>query len=165
MDKNLIVSKINSEVQGSVLEVRRFGRSEIFSIWIEAQSVHKVASVLRADPEISLDWLENLSVVEFAECLVVSYFLQSTTRPHSQIVLRASVVPLSIDAEVEVPSIQAIWPMGAPMEQEANELFGVRFKSLPLERQFQSDFNLEGSLSRRLLPEVRGFPLRKKFVK
>ena len=165
MDKNLIVSKINSAVEGSILEVRRFGRSERDSFWLETQSIHQVASVLCFDPEVSFDRLENLSVVEFADCLVLSYFLLSTRRPESEIVLRVSVVPPSIDAEVEVPSIRAVWPMAIPMEQEAHEMFGIRFKSLPLERRDQSGINFERAFSRRLPKEIRGYPLRKKYVK
>ncbi len=165
MDKNLIVSKINSAVAGSVLEVRRFGRSEVESIWVETQSIHKIAFALCFDSELLFDGLENLSVVEFADCLVLSYFLQSSLRPELEIVLRVSVVPGAADAEVEVPSIQAVWPMGVPMEQEANEMFGVRFKSLPLGLKVQSEFDFERAFSRRLPEEIRGFPLRKKYVK
>ena len=165
MDKNPIVSKINNVFPGVVLESRRFGRSDSRSIWIEAQSIHKVAGLLRFDPEISLDWLENLSVVEFTEALVVTYFLQSRTDARTSLILRVSVAPPDTDAEVVVPSIRAIWPMGIPMEQEVHEMFGVRFKVLPVEKRVQSEFDFEKPLSRRLPEETRGFPLRKKFLK
>ncbi len=165
MDKNQIVSKINRAAPGAVLEARRFGRSDMTSVWIEAQSIEKVAELLRFDPDISLDWLENLSVVELDGCLVLSYFLLSTAHPKLEIVVRSSLVPDTLQAEVEVPSVQAVWPMGIAMEQEAHLLFGVRFRASSLEHKPKQDFDFGRLFSTKFPDEIRGFPLRKKYGK
>jgi Ni,Fe-hydrogenase III component G len=128
VDKNPFISKLNKSLPDAVLETRRFGRSGTSSIWVEAQAIQKVAAFLKNDAEFKLDWLENLSVVEFEKVLVTTYFVCSNTTKHS-LVVRASAVPESPNAEVSFPSIRAIWPMGEPMELEAEELFGIHFRT------------------------------------
>ncbi len=154
MDKNSLASKLNKIIPGAVLETRRFGRSPLSSIWVEAQSIQKVAVALKNDADLKLDWLENLSVVEFEKVLVVSYFLRSTSTQQC-IVVRASAVPSSPKAEVLFPSIRSIWPMGAPMEDEAEEMFGVLFR-LTGEAE-------DLSRPRRLAADWEGYPLRKSY--
>jgi NADH-quinone oxidoreductase subunit C len=128
----------------------------VISIWVETQSIQKVADALYHDPECRLDWLENLSVVEFEGIFVVSYFLRSTVSKHTAII-RLSTPPVSGDQEIQLPSIQNTWPMGIPMEQEAYEMFGV---------QFQVGHELSEFTARiQRLPEGwEGFPLRKNYV-
>ena len=121
MDKNPFVSKLNKSVPGAVLETRRFGRSSTLSVWVEAQSILKVASMLTSDSEFKLNWLENLSIVEFEKVFVVTYFVRSTATKYS-LVLRISAVPETKNAEISFPSIQSIWPMGKPFEEEAEEI-------------------------------------------
>ena len=163
MDKNLIVSKISSQFPGSILESRRFGRTGAISFWVEAKAIDQVSQFLKADPQFSLDWLESLSVVEFEEALVVSYFLRSSSEAHAEVILRVSLVPASPEAEVEIPSVRAIWPMGIPMEQEAYEMFGVRFIQGVFQTSEVDSSSFAGHQPSCLLPEqVRKFPLRKK---
>ena len=152
MDKNQIVSKINSIWPGAVLEARSFGRSGAFSVWLESQALLKVALALKEDPEWKLNWLENLSVVELEEVMVVTYFLRSTVNSRT-LVLRTSAVPSSPKAWVKFPSVSHIWSMSAPFEHEAKELFGIEFDGLaPAE--FQAKVSEAGE---------NEFPLRKKF--
>lgn len=152
MDKNPLVTSLNKAVPGAVLEVRRFGRSSITSIWVEAQAIQQVGLFLKENPEYQLDWLENLSMVEFEDIFVLTYFLRSTVT--SQILLlRVSIVPDSPNAQVDAPSIVKIWPMGQLMEKDIAEMFGVRFT--PVEK----------SDSSTILPEDwKGYPLRKNYV-
>jgi NADH:ubiquinone oxidoreductase subunit C len=155
VDKNPLISKLNKLVPGAVLETRRFGRSGMISIWIETQTLQQIARTLKSDPELHLDWLENLSVVEFEGILVASYFVRSTITPHHY-VLRASAVPSSPEAEVLFPSVREIWPMAIPMEEEAQEMFGIRF---------QVDESQQDEVQARRLPENwSGYPLRKSYV-
>jgi NADH-quinone oxidoreductase subunit C len=155
VDKNLLVLKLNKLIPGAVLETRRFGRSGVVSVWIESQSMQKVAAVLKSDSELKLDWLENLSVVEFESVLVITYFVRSSSLHHS-FVLRASVAPPSAHSDVHFPSIRSVWPMGESMELEGEEMFGIRFR-LPHEVSFSNSFN-------RLPEGWKGYPLRKGFV-
>ncbi len=158
MDKNLIVSKLKSELPGSILEIRRFGRSATQSIWIEAQAAQKVAHFLRNAPDLKVNWLENLSVVEFEGALVATYFVRSTTQIDSHFVLRASIALPAATEEVALPSVCSVWPMGEPMEREAAEMFGIRF--LPEKLQSVQ----EEILGRKLPKDWKGFPLRKNYV-
>lgn len=163
MDKNQIISKINKAVSGSVLEARRFGRSDVHSIWVEAQAIHRVAEVLKSDPDFSIDFIENLSVFELAEALVLTYFVRPSSEPSCRFVLRASIVLPDPLKEVEMPSIALVWPMGAAMEQEAEEMFGIRFKIICGEDVDCLSSNFSRQFSNRLPHGFEGFPLRKKF--
>ncbi len=154
MDKNQLISKLNHKAPGAVLESRRFGRSNRLSIWIEGQSIQKVAAVLKEDPDLELNWLENFSVVELEATLILSYFVNSLSKGDS-LVVRASLVPPDPERSVLFPSVRQIWTMGAPMEDEADELFGIRFW---LESPDQV-ISKKGCLP----PGWKGFPLRKDY--
>lgn len=157
MDKNPLIAKLNKAAPDSVLENRRFGRSGITSIWLEAEAIVKIANCLRFDVDLQMDWLENLSVVEFEQALVASYFVSSNTTLES-VILRISVVPTSPLERVYLPSTRSVWPMAEPMEKEAEDLFGVSFENADGEAGGQG-------LKANLLPENWvGFPLRKGYV-
>lgn len=155
MDKNLLVAKLNKAVPGAVLEARRFGRSSHSSIWVEAQTIQKVANALKTDAVLGLDWLENLSVVEFEKVFVISYFVRSSESQFN-VIIRASAVPSAPHAEVFFPSIRTVWPMGEPMEEEAEELFGILFRV--------EGVNSRESRMAKLPGEWKGYPLRKNYV-
>lgn len=150
MDTNAILLKLKESVPGKVLESGRFGRSSWFSIWIDVHSIRAIANAILADERMGLDWLENVSVAEVDNALLVSYFL-SSTRGANQVVLRGTVAIKKSDQEVDLPSVRDLWPMAAPFEDEAAELFGIRFLS-------ESGEPLPRSL--RLVEEGAGFPLR-----
>lgn len=151
METNELILKLEKGVPGAVLEARPFGRTAAMSVWIEMQSIVRVAKFIREDPEISLDWLENMSAMDIDQAFVLSYFLRSTSNSNVMI-LRGSVVPTSADDEVVVTSVADIWPMSRLPEREIADLFGIRFgKSTPS--------------ARTILPEGwMGYPLRKSYV-
>lgn len=157
MDKNTLIEQLNKAVPRSILDVRRFGRSEILSIWVETESIDLLASTLKSHLDLQLDWLENLSVIELEGALVITYFLRSFSKD-TQLIIRSSVVPPSPQEYVIVPSIRKIWSMGQPMEDEAEEMFGIRF---------QEKLGLRSSQEQpkqKLMPEGwQGFPLRKSY--
>jgi NADH-quinone oxidoreductase subunit C len=150
MDTSELIPKLERAVPGAVMEMRPFGRGGDVSLWVEMKSVARVARFLRDDPGLGLDWLENLNVMEMDGTLVLTYFARSSRGGESALVLRGTVVPASADAEVDVPSVADVWPSASAFEQEAWDLFGVRFaKDLP----------------RRLVPaDWNGFPLRKGYA-
>jgi NADH:ubiquinone oxidoreductase subunit C len=148
-----LIELVKAGMPGAVLETSRFGRGEEAVAWVEVKKLAKLARFLRDDPQLSLDWLENLSVAQLDDALVLTYFLRSTAS-REQLILRASLVPRDPRAAVEAPSVADAWPPAALMEQEAEELFGVRFTDRAPDR-----------LRARRLPEGwSGFPLRKGFV-
>ena len=150
MDTSKLKQKIEAEIPGALLEVRPFGRSLVLSVWVETQSILPLAALLRNDSFFRFDWLENFSVMDIDQALVLTYFLRSTTS-NATLVIRGSVVPSGPEVPVEIDSVCSIWPMAALFEQEIQELFGLKFKGKYSER--------------KILPENwSGFPLRKAYV-
>lgn len=157
MDKNTLIEQLNKAVPSSILDVRRFGRSDILSIWVETQSIDLLASTVKAHLDLQLDWLENLSVIELEGALVITYFLRSFSKD-TKLIIRSSVVPSTAHEYVNVPSIRSIWSMGKPMEDEAEEMFGIRFQVKPGLGFSQDHYK------QKLMPEGwQGFPLRKSY--
>lgn len=154
MDKKSLVLKLNKAVPGAVLETLRFGRSGSTTIWVEAQAIQKIAMAIKLDPVFQLDWLENLSIVEFENVFVVTYFVGSTVTSHS-LVIRASAVPSAPDAEIQFPSVRSIWSMATPMEEDAGEMFGIVFGP--------SSETEKGEKATRLPENWQGYPLRKNY--
>ncbi|MCM2278023.1 MAG: NADH-quinone oxidoreductase subunit C [Oligoflexia bacterium] len=153
MELAAIITKLNKAAPGAVLQKARFGRGGAQAIWIEARALPAVAATLRNDPDLKLDWLENLSVAQLEDALVITYFLRSRETPLCAI-LRATVTLNENESPAElpeVPSVREIWPMARSMERESSELFGIRFG---------------GELAAAgILPKGwRGFPLRKSYV-
>jgi NADH:ubiquinone oxidoreductase subunit C len=153
VEANAILSKLEKAAPGKVLESGRFGRSELLSVWIESTSVHAFAKAVTEEPSLKLQWLENLSVAEVGDSLVVSWFLRSR-ETQAQLVIRSSVVVTSEKEAVELVSVCDIWPMATPLENEAAQLFGIRFKNA-------SGETIE--TCRTLLTDDSGFPMRKSY--
>ena len=155
MEKNFIVSKLNKALPGSVLEVRRFGQSNVVSVWIEAQNIQKIALFLKSETELKMDWLENFSLVELDSVLIATYFVRSYMHLH-QLNIRVSLVPDPVSHEAYLPSVKHIWAMSEPFEREAEELFGVFFKT---------DSEKKDPQKSRILPHPwHGYPLRKNYI-
>jgi NADH:ubiquinone oxidoreductase subunit C len=149
VEKNVKSSAFENVAKGAILEKGRFGKTDIPLLWVEAGSIADVARLLREDPELSLDWLENLSVMQVDRILVASWFLRSR-KTKARFVLRSTVVASKGDAEVDFPSTVSVWPEARAFESESAELFGIRFGGAPVPR-------------RLLQPGFQGFPLRKNF--
>jgi NADH:ubiquinone oxidoreductase subunit C len=135
-------------VRSTILEKARFGRGGTACLWLEMKGVEKLAAALKGDPELILDFLENLSVFQLDDALVVTYFLRSRTHGHS-LVLRGSVVPAKPESEVEVPSVASVWSESRAQEAENEALFGITFGE---------------KVTRTAEIPWKGFPLRKNFI-
>lgn len=161
VEKNWLVSKLKELLSSNLLDVRRFGHAGLSSVWVEMQSLHKTSELLKEDSELQIDWLENLSVVEFDNVLVVNYFLRSYSSPH-QMVMRVSAVPEPkgiSSGKIRLPSVRTIWPMAESMENEAEEMFGIYFDLLSPGGEANSK-----RVFARVLPENWvGFPMRKSY--
>jgi NADH:ubiquinone oxidoreductase subunit C len=145
VEKNELSSVFNAKI----LDRARFGKTDVPLFWVEQGSLKELAASLRADPEISIDWLENLSVMQVDEILVVTWFLRSR-KGRKRLVLRSTVVPAHANDAADLPSLADTWPEASLMEREASEMFGIRFGGR--------------EIPRRILPAgFSGFPLRKSF--
>jgi Ni,Fe-hydrogenase III component G len=152
VEPNAILSKLEKAAPGKILESARFGRADLFSVWIESDAVHAVAKAISEDPSLMLRWLENLSIAEIGDSFIASWFIRSR-ESDAQLVIRSSVlVPSTESGTVEMASVREIWPMAEPMENELAELFGIRFKTM-------SGVSLE--IPKILLVDHSRFPMRK----
>lgn len=149
----LLRAKLESLVPGAVLESKRASHlGGGASFWIEMQAILRISESIKNDPELLMDWLENLSVAQVGDALVFTYFVRSSASGQAM-VLRGSLILPPEDQEVESLSVVSVWPMAQLMEQEVSDLFGVRFKG---DKKYDQ---------RVLLPKGwSGFPLRKKYV-
>ena len=151
MDMSALLPKLEKAVPKAVLNIRPFGHGKEISLWVEMRAIASVAQFLCEQTSEKLDCLENLSVMEIEGALVLTYFLRSSQN-NETCILRGSLVPKSADAETEAPSVSPTWPMAQAYEDQAAELFGVRFTGGP-------------PLKRQMLPDGwLGYPLRKNYI-
>jgi NADH-quinone oxidoreductase subunit C len=108
----------------------------------------EIARFLHDEPSLRLDWLANLSGVDYVadERMAVVYDLYSFELKHT------FAVKVYCDrAHPRVPSVAPIWPAADWHEREAYDLFGIVFDGHP-------------DLRRILLADDwQGFPLRKDY--
>ncbi|BDG07023.1 NADH-quinone oxidoreductase subunit C [Anaeromyxobacter paludicola] len=113
---------------------------------VRADALPEIARFLRDEPSLALDFLENLSGVDYPKRNVIEvvYHLFSYGLKHG--------IVLKVEANREdprVPSVEAIWKSANWMEREAYDLLGLVFEGHP-------------DLRRVLLPDDwEGHPLRK----
>jgi NADH-quinone oxidoreductase subunit C len=148
---NEIISKLEAIVPGAILESRPFGRSRTGSIWIEMQSIGRVAKALVETKGLEFDWLENLSAMDIDQALVLTYFIRSTTTK-DVLIVRGSVVPTGPGEPIDVASVVDHWSMARGFEDEISDLFGIRFG------------RKRGSVGGLLPAGWDGYPLRKGFA-
>ena len=116
----------------------------------DAENWREIAQFLRDDPAIKLDWLANLSGVDYVAdnkfCVV--YDLYSFEHKHSF----AVKVYAPRTQDTHFPSVADLWPAADWHEREAYDMFGMVFDGHPdLRRILMAD-------------DWEGFPLRKDYV-
>lgn len=163
------IQKMRQLLKDDLLKTSNFGNSQTEGttglIWVATSAIQRVAQLLANDPELQLNWLENLSIVELEEGFVTSYFVRSTVTPY-QLVIRISQMPdkshdkhskSNLDPILYIPTTKETWPMVEPMENEMEEMFGVFF-----ERDRANKLALKRG-RKILYSGLQGFPLRKGF--
>ncbi len=108
-----------------------------------------VARALKDQPDLSFDYLTNLTCVDFEDCYEVVYHLASTRRPGDPLL---ALKVRSGKGAPEVPTVTPIWPGADFQEREVWDLYGVRFRGHP-------------NLKRILMWEgFEGHPMRKDYL-
>jgi NADH-quinone oxidoreductase subunit C len=118
-------------------------------IHIDAADWREVAQSLFGDPQLKLDWLQNLSGVDYAadDKMCVVYDLWSFDLRHG-----FAVKVYCPRDNPHVPSVADFWPAADWQEREAYDMFGIIFDGHPdLRRILCAD-------------DWEGFPLRKDYV-
>lgn len=117
-------------------------------IHLDAADWRPIAEFMLRDPALQLDWLANLSGLDYAadEKMAVVYDLWSFELRH-----RFAVKVFCPRSTPQIPSVADLWPAANWHEREAFDLLGINFAGHP-------------NLCRILLADDwEGFPLRKDY--
>ncbi len=125
--------------------VNRAGR-HLPTLVIKRESWPAVAGLLKEDPELSFDYVRNLSGVDYETHMEVVYHLYSFAHSH-QIGIRVK----TDREESKMPSVSHLWKAANWNEREIYDLLGIHFEGHP-------------NLKRILMPDDWvGHPLRKDY--
>jgi len=142
-----IIQMVQERFAGAVIEAHPTGKHP--RIHVLARDWRAIAEFLRRDPAIQLDWLANLSGVDYAADgkLCAVYDLWSFQHRHS-----LAVKVFCNREHPTIPSVSDLWRAADWHEREAFDLLGIQFEGHP-------------DLRRILLAEDwDGHPLRKDYV-
>lgn len=146
---NKIVKKIEEKFPDAVLDVKTY--KDELTLYIEKESICKVAKYLRDNKELAFDFLSDLCGVDKtrignSNSFEVVYHLYSLKRNHR--------VRLKVEIPASKPTISTVtgvWKTANWHEREAYDMFGIVFEGHP-------------SLERILTPDgFEGHPLRKDY--
>jgi NADH:ubiquinone oxidoreductase subunit D/NADH:ubiquinone oxidoreductase subunit C len=139
IDTTALAARINEAVPGAV------AGEDAAGIILHRDKLVEACLFLRDDPDLQLDYLANLTSVDYPDRFEVVYNLAST-------VVQGSVVTIKTHADKadpEAPSVYPVWHGADFQEREVWDLMGIRFSGHP-------------NLKRILLWEgFAGHPLRK----
>ena len=96
---------------------------------VQPNDLAAVCRALKADPQWQLDYLSNLTAVDYPaeQRLDVVYHLYSMALKHGPVALRVTLPR----ANPVVASVTPIWRGAEFQEREVYDLFGVRFEGHP----------------------------------
>lgn len=142
------IQKIQELIQSQFPEVQISTGKQFLTINADKIQLHKLASFLKSNAELSFDYLFCESAVDFTNRFEMVYHLDSTRHRH-QIVLKSSIPD---KANPDIDSVVDIWVGAEYHEREIFDLFGIKFKGHPDLRKIFLD------------NDWVGFPLRKDYV-
>jgi NADH-quinone oxidoreductase subunit C len=99
------------------------------SLRIQPDHAVAVAKFLRDDAEFKLDYLSNVTGVDWPGYLEAVYHLYSVEKKHGPVILRMRTVNRT--DQVELPSFTPIWRSAEFQEREIFDLFGIVFTGHP----------------------------------
>ncbi len=145
-DPGLAVERLQQQFPDVIRQVIEF-RGER-TVRVPPESVLEVLAFLRDDPELSFDFLTDVTAVH----------RPARERPFDVVHLLYSFrrnarlrVETQLGPDPKIPSVTSLWPTANWLERECYDMFGVVFEGHP-------------DLRRILMPEdFEGFPLRKEF--
>jgi NADH-quinone oxidoreductase subunit C len=140
----------NEEIKSyisTVLPAASFDETgEWLNVLIDSNSLIGLANAVRSQP-LQLDFLFNLTCVDYKTHLTMVYHLTATSNRNINIVLKANLDRNAPNIE----TLSSIWRTAEFLEREVFEMFGVVFANHPDLRKLilEDDF--------------KGYPLRKDF--
>lgn len=145
-----LLKKVEKEF-GSEVQIKNLGRSTKAVLEVKIENLIKVSAWLRMEEFFRMDFLENFSIYEIKNEIIVSYFIRSTSQG-IELVIRTSLPTVAERQEIILPSLTSIWPQAEAFQAEQAALFGVCFSGKANPSRVTRNF---GNFS--------GFPLRKEF--
>jgi NADH-quinone oxidoreductase B subunit len=128
-------------------KIAALGPEYVLDAVVPAADYLDFVGFLKADPKLKLDYLIELTAVDWKERFDVVVHLMSIDKGH-KVFLRCA---LPHDAHPELPSLSGLYPAANWHERETYDFFGIRFVGHPdLRRMFLDD-------------DFPGHPLRKDF--
>jgi NADH-quinone oxidoreductase subunit C len=125
-----IKSVIEAAIPGAAVEiVPNPGPSGQHSLRIAPSHALAVAKFLRDDEELKLDYLSNVTGVDWPDALEAVYHLYSVEKKHGPVVIRLRTGNRT--DQVELPSLTPIWRSAEFQEREIFDLYGIVFTGHP----------------------------------
>jgi len=125
-----IKSAIEAAVPGAVVEIAPNPNPALPpSLRLAPESALAVAKFLRDDAEFKLDYLSNVTGVDWPTSLEAVYHLYSMELKHGPVVIRMHTVNRS--DQVELPSLTPLWRSAEFQEREIFDLYGIVFTGHP----------------------------------
>ena len=147
MTSQQIVDVLQTQFGGKILEAHAADKHP--RVHIDARDWRALAEFLHGDPRLKLDWLANLSGMDYVadDKMAVVYDLWSFDLRHT-----FAVKVFCPRSNPHVPSVVDLWAAADWNEREAYDMFGIIFDGHPdLRRILYAD-------------DWEGFPLRKDYV-
>jgi NADH-quinone oxidoreductase subunit C len=125
-----IKSAIEAAVPGAAVEIApNSSPSGQHSLRLAPECALAVAKFLRDDAELKLDYLSNVTGVDWPESLEAVYHLYSVEKKHGPVIIRMHTVNRT--DQVELPSLTPIWRSAEFQEREIFDLYGIVFTGHP----------------------------------
>ena len=125
-----IKSAIEAAVPGAAVEIALNPNPSLqHSLRLAPECALAVAKFLRDDEELKLDYLSNVTGVDWPESLEAVYHLYSVEKKHGPVILRMHTVNRT--DQVELPSLTPVWRSAEFQEREIFDLYGIVFTGHP----------------------------------
>ncbi len=118
---------INSSMQTLLDKFSDIKVTTSSTLLVPADQLHRVVWQIK---EHGLDYLANLTAVDFEDCLEVVYLFTSSQKTESEVPPVTLAVRVAKEAP-HVPSLTPFWPGADFQEREAYDMMGVRFDGHP----------------------------------
>jgi NADH-quinone oxidoreductase subunit C len=125
-----IKSAIEAAVPGAGVEIAPNPNPALpSSLRLVPECALAVAKFLRDDAELQLDYLSNVTGVDWPESLEAVYHLYSVEKKYGPVIIRMHTVNRT--DEVELPSLTPVWRSAEFQEREVFDLYGIVFTGHP----------------------------------
>jgi len=116
-----VAKQITEQVPGAIAEA---GDQAIL---VKSEALFEVAQYLKNAPELDLDYLSNITAVDYYDYFELVYQLVSIGKNHS-LVLKTRCYDRD---QPSVPSLVSLWRGADYQEREIFDLMGIRFEGHP----------------------------------